>query len=265
MIIDFHTHMYPDEIAETTVEKMSSQAHLTPSTDGTLRGLLASMKENRVDRSVILPVLTKVTHFNSVNDFAARINERHEGKLTSFGAIHPDCPNYKACLRTLAGMGFKGIKLHPDFQGTYINDIRYKRIIAEASELGMTIVVHAGIDAGLPDPIHCPPKLSLEVIKEVAPPKLVLAHVGGYRMWDRVEMFLIGERVYFDLAFSMGAIPEEQLLRMIENHGAHKFLFGSDSPWMSVGDSIRAVEALPLTDSEKDSIFWKNAKTLLGI
>ena len=28
----------------------------------------------------------------------------------------------------------KGIKLHPDYQDTYFNDIRYKRIISYATE-----------------------------------------------------------------------------------------------------------------------------------
>ena len=38
----------------------------------------------------------------------------------------------------------KGIKLHPDYQDTYFNDIRYKRIISYATELGLIISVHAG-------------------------------------------------------------------------------------------------------------------------
>ena len=38
-------------------------------------------------------------------------------------------------LKELKHMGFKGIKLHPDYQETFIDDIRYKRIISYASEL----------------------------------------------------------------------------------------------------------------------------------
>ena len=71
----------------------------------------------------------------------------------------------------------KGIKLHPDYQDTYFNDIRYKRIISYATDLGLIISVHAGQDPKCPDNIHCTPAMAEEVLNEVEPEKLVLAHM----------------------------------------------------------------------------------------
>lgn len=265
MIIDFHTHEYPDEIAERAVEKIAGLADLNPAGDGTLRALLQSMKGAGIDHSVILPVITNKTQFNHINDYAARLNERHPDKITSFGAIHPDCPNHKACLKTLSNMGFKGIKLHPDFQGVFINDIRYKRIIDAASELGMIISVHAGRDAGLPNPVHCPPNLAYEVLREVGPRRLILAHLGGLDQWDQVEELLVGESVYLDLAYTLNRIPTEQLLRFIRSHGSHRILFATDYPWASQRDAVEALRALPIAEGEKENIFYRNAKALLGL
>ncbi len=39
MIIDFHTHIFPDKVAAKALPKLASVCQLTPSMDGTLAGL----------------------------------------------------------------------------------------------------------------------------------------------------------------------------------------------------------------------------------
>ena len=58
MVIDFHTHTYPDKMAAATLDKLSGVSHLRPFTDGTAAGLAASMAQAGVDRSIVLPVAT---------------------------------------------------------------------------------------------------------------------------------------------------------------------------------------------------------------
>ena len=88
--------------------------------------------------------------FIAINEFATHFQE---GTLISFGSLHPESENYKEELKQIQDMGMKGIKLHPDYQDTYFNDIRYKRIISYATELGLIISVHAGRDPKCPDNI----------------------------------------------------------------------------------------------------------------
>ena len=59
MIIDFHTHIFPEKIAGKTIESLEKLSGITASTNGTLEGLLASMERTGVDMSVIMPVATK--------------------------------------------------------------------------------------------------------------------------------------------------------------------------------------------------------------
>ena len=40
MIIDFHTHMFPDKIAKGTIEFLQNICQIRPFTDGTYHGLL---------------------------------------------------------------------------------------------------------------------------------------------------------------------------------------------------------------------------------
>ena len=74
--------------------------------------------------------------------------------------------NVSEVLNRIKALGLKGIKIHPDYQGPFFNDIRYKRIVEKATELGLYITVHAGVDIGMPDPVHCTPNHVLEVLKD---------------------------------------------------------------------------------------------------
>ncbi len=233
MILDFHTHIFPEKIAGKTISALSEKGGIPAYCNGMLDGLLASMEEAGVDISVVLPVVTAPKQFESIHRFAMELNEREYGaqKLISFGGIHPDTEHYKEELNFIVSHGFKGIKLHPDYQQTFIDDIKYKRIISYATELDLAIVTHAGFDVGYPEVTHCTPKRTLDMLKEVKPEKMVLAHMGGMNFWDEVEEYLVGENVYLDTAYVIDEMKEEQFFRIVKNHGVDKILFASDSPW----------------------------------
>ncbi len=262
MIIDFHTHMFPDKIAKSTLEYLAGICQMDPHTDGTYEGLLASTKSSGIDLSVAQPVVTKPKQFDSINRFAA---EHQEGAVLSFGGIHPDNDDYKGKLRQIKEMGLKGIKLHPDYQDTYFNDIRYKRIVSYASELDLIVLVHAGVDPLSPQDVHCTPAMAREMLNEVAPTKLVLAHMGGNQMWDEVEELLVGQDVYFDTGVVLDKMPQDQFLRMVKNHGSNRILFGTDSPWADQADFVRLLSRMPLSEEERVDIFSGTACSLLGM
>lgn len=279
MIVDFHTHTYPEKIADRVLKDLMNKSGTEVFSDGTLAGLQASMKRAGVDISVILPVVTAPKQTEKINAVAAGTNE-HFGDtgLWSFGGIHPDNENYKEILQDIKHKGLKGIKLHPDYQGVFFNDIRYKRIVDYASELDLMIVVHAGIDIGLYDTVHCTPDMAIEMLEEVAPEKLILAHLGGWNMWDQVYQDICGRNVYLDTAFSYGDImfrpgaehkwklaEQEQVLKIIAKHGADRILFATDSPWSDQKTSVEDIRALPLTETEKNKILGENAAALLQL
>ncbi len=261
MIIDFHTHMFPDKIAQATLSSLSEISHIKPYTDGTYEGLKASTNRAGIDLSVVLPVATSPKQFDSVNRFAL---EHSKDEILSFGCIHPDNSDYKEKLNWLKEQGFKGIKLHPDYQEAFFNDIRYKRIVSYATELGLIICVHAGRDPKSPDLIHCTPQMALEVIEEVQPEKLVLAHMGGNDQWEEVEELLVGRNVYFDTGVVLNRMPQEQFLRIVRNHGSNRILFGTDSPWADQKEFVELLDQMPLDDKEKEDIYSGTARSLLG-
>lgn len=265
MVIDFHTHIFPDAIAAKTIDLLQQRSGITPATDGTLNGLLQSMERTGVDLSVILPVVTKPSQFESVNTFAKSVNETYAGKLISFGGIHPDSEDYKKELRTIKEMGLPGIKLHPDYQGVMIDDVRYMNIIEYASELGLIVSTHAGVDSGLPEPIHCPPDKMRKVLDAIKPEKFVVAHYGGWKQWEMVYEYLADANVYFDTAVTFGYIEQDMFLKIWEKHDKNKVLFATDSPWSDAAMAIEKVHELPISTQEREDILANNAKRLLGL
>lgn len=265
MIIDFHTHIFPEKIAGKTIESLETLSGIKASTNGTLEGLLASMERTGVDMSVIMPVATKPSQMESINAYAKEICDMYPGKLISFGGIHPDCEDYKSELNHIKELGLKGIKIHPDYQRVMIDDVRFMNIIEYASELGLVILTHAGIDIGLPEPVHCPPQKMRKVIDKIKPEKMIVAHYGGWKQWQEVYEYLAGENVYLDTAFTFDYIEKEMFLKILQKHGEDKILFATDSPWSHATRDIQAVNNMPLADSIKQKIFSENAKKLLQI
>lgn len=265
MIIDFHTHIFPDKIAAKSIEQLQNVSGITAATNGTLQGLLDSMEKNGVDISVIMPVVTKPSQFDNVNSFAAKVNEKYKGRLLSFGGIHPDSENFKEELDRIKELGLLGIKLHPDYQGVMIDDSRYMDIIQYADSLDLIILIHAGVDIGLPNPVHCPPDRVKHVIEEIKPKKLVLAHMGGFKQWEKVYELLAGEDIYMDTSFTLDYIEESMFMKLLTKHGFDKILFATDSPWSNSKIIADRIINLPISQEQKDAILFKNAVKLLNL
>ena len=268
MVIDFHTHIFPEKIAPKTIETLENRAHIKAACAGTLESLKESMKTNGVDYSVVLPVVTKPSQFDSINAYSQSIN--NQDGIIAFGGIHPANEDIKGKLTYIKELGLKGIKIHPDYQDAYIDDERYIEILKTCIELDLCCVIHAGLDIGIPTPIHCPPDRAYIMLQEVLKDcnkdsKIVLAHIGGHLQWELVEELLVGQNVYFDLAYSLPMIQREQLIRIIEDHGSDRILYATDSPWSGPRTSIEYVNALPIEQEDKDNILYKNALRILDM
>ena len=269
MIIDFHTHVFPDKIANKTIELLSAKGGFTAQSDGTVAGLIRKMEEAGVDLSVILPVMTSPTQFESINSFAAQVNNRFRNKerrLISFAGIHPCCEDLAGKMEWIASQGFLGIKIHPDYQCTYIDDERYISIIKAAKLYDLIVVTHSGVDAGYRDAdVRCTPKRVRRVIEEIGHSKLVLAHYGASELLDEVYDTLAGLDVYFDTANTLAYIDELTFKKILEKHGADRILFATDSPWSSIENDVNTIRSFSLDKNTEDKIFSQNARKLLGI
>ena len=269
MIIDFHTHVFPDQIAERTLLALAAASSSKPYSDGTALGLIDKMKCADADLCVNLPVLTKPKQFESVLNFAVIINEKFkksERRIISFAGMHPLCDDISGKMKKIRESGVLGIKIHPDYQNTYIDDEKYYKIISAAADNDLIVVTHAGVDYGFKDQsIKCPPDRLCKLFEKICYKKMVLAHYGGHKQWQEVLEKLVDFDVFFDTAFTFHEINKDLFLKILDAHGDDKILFATDNPWRDINIDKNIFLSYGLQVDTYEKIFYKNASKLLKL
>ena len=272
MIIDFHAHCFAEKIVDKAMAQLIASCGAPDAFfDGSVPGLLDTMDAAGIDAAVVLNIATNPHQQRAVNDFAIGLAERSPllsngcPRLTGFGSVHPQAPDALEELRRLHAAGIKGIKLHPDYQEFFVDDPAMFPIYRETARLGMITVFHAGLDIGIPDPVHCRPAALAKVIPLFGGAPVVAAHFGGYMLWQDVLRGLCGrDGVYLDTSYSARKMPPPWAREILEAHGAERILFGTDLPWSNVADELHYVRQLGASEAELKAILGENAAQLLG-
>ena len=263
MLIDFHTHCFPEKIAPMAMEKLSfASGGLENNTDGTLNGLKESMKAGGVTTSVVLNIATNANQQKNVNDFAASIN--NEQDIFAFGSVFPDSEDVLEELERIKALGLKGVKLHPDYQRFFVDDEKMKPIYKKIGELGLITIFHAGADYGFPPPYGATPERMEKALLWFDSP-VIAAHWGGVGCYEQVLEKLCGKGVYLDTSFGYGQMPKYYAQKILDTHGADKILFGTDTPWHTPRMEKRLLSSLMISDNDMEKITHKNAEKLLNI
>lgn len=262
MIIDTHVHTFPDAIASKAITKLQRISGITPCTDGTVDGTLSFMNEIGVDKFINLNIATSPTQQTTINNVAAELNKKYQDNyMISFGSVHQSNPDKIAELDRIKELNIRGIKLHPDYQNFFIDDVELFSIYDKCSQLDLPIVFHSGWDCYSPDVIHAPPERSAKIAKAFPKLKIVLAHFGGLKQWDDVLKYLAGlENVYMDTAMLASCCDNiDTIIKILNKHPAENVMLGSDCPWENPLESVKFVMKLPICDDLKEKILSKNA------
>ncbi len=260
--IDFHTHIYPDRVAHSTVLAVCQRSGIDAYADGTLGGLKKSMATAGIDLSVVAAVATRPKQVKSIQRWLTDI--RQPG-IEVLAAMHPDEPPNSEQLKKLKREGFRGFKLHPDYQGFFVDDSRMFPLYEAVASEDMFILFHAGMDRGLPYPVHGTPK-RLAVVHDAVPKLcMIAAHFGGEDAYEETVEHLLGKDVYLDTSFVMRRMPAAFLERFLKEHPPERLVFASDSPWTDQGEELRFLLQMQfLSDADKEKICFSNAARLLG-
>lgn len=262
MLIDFHTHAYPDKIASGVVKKLTSGAGgLHPSTDGTADGLNRALR--RLDAmGVLLPVATKPSQQRSINNWAV---QQKSDWLIPFGSVYPKSDDAVDELERMVDLGLRGVKLHPEYQDFSVDDPAVRPLYRRIAQHKLIVVFHAGRDLAYLPPCRCEPKMLQRAMEYLDGAFVVAAHWGGFQMGEEALKDLKpADNLYLDTAFSYNRVLIPVVKALIEVHGPEHILFGSDTPWSSIEDETRLIETLSLPDAWNEAIFRGNASRLLS-
>ena len=261
-VFDFHVHLYPDVLAPKCVPMLSQRFGNPPAFDGTVAGLRSDMRGSGVRAALNLPVATRPDQVASINRWAA---ENNRAPVFSLATIHPDLPNLGQVLEELRSAGFRGIKLHPEYQLFTLDDPRMKPVWESCQELGMLVMLHAGGERVFDPPYHTSPTAIARFIDRYPRLTVAAAHLGGFGMWDESERELIGKNLYLDLSHTFNWMPDEQIVRMVRNHGVERILWGTDAPWQRPSEILARFLEQPFSERERSLILWENTCRLLNL
>ncbi|MCK4796224.1 MAG: amidohydrolase family protein, partial [Spirochaetes bacterium] len=193
-IIDVHTHAFPDFLAEKAIFSLAENSkEYKPFTDGTINGLLESMKKSGIEKSFIANIATKPEQVIPILDWSKKI---HSNKIIPLGSFHPQSDNWQQEIDAIRNAGLPGIKLHPMYQNFTIDDKSMFPIYEYISQKKLFILMHAGYDVAFPKDRRALPFRIKNIIKDF--PKLILiaAHLGAWRDWKNAAYELIGKNVF---------------------------------------------------------------------
>jgi predicted TIM-barrel fold metal-dependent hydrolase len=260
-IIDFHTHIFPTDMAAKTLEEMDKRS-IPSYSDGTLSGLIHSMDRAGIDISVASRITTRPEQVESTNEW---LLSTKQARIHPLATWHPDLPVNPDIIRRLGDQGFKGFKLHPDYQGFIVDEEGMFPFYEAVQTERMFILFHAGLDRGLPGPLNAPPERLLKIHEAFPELSMILAHMGGEEIYDRTEKCLLGRDIYLDTSFVLRKMPIKILERFLNRHPIERFLFGTDNPWVDQDLDLKFFLSLPfLKEAAKEKIISTNAARLLG-
>ncbi|MEM1797828.1 MAG: amidohydrolase family protein, partial [Candidatus Jordarchaeales archaeon] len=214
------------------------------------------MRRRRVKKCV---VSTFYTHLNCV---VKAMVELRPDLFVGFCNVDPREENAgRSLVRLIRLEGFRGLKLHPLHQKFRPQDAL--NVWEAASKLRIPVLVHAG-KIWKSDPDYADPSHFHEVLDRYQGFTLILAHMGGNYVRESVELARRFDNVFMDTS---GA-SARRIMYSLERLGAERILYGSDSPFIPMGDplpEIEKVKSLPISEREKEMILGENAMRILEV
>jgi predicted TIM-barrel fold metal-dependent hydrolase len=268
MIIDSHTHIFPDDVAEKAIPNlvMASGGHLNAYTNGSLSGLAQSMEQAGVDHSVVLPIATEPDHGKGILKWIRSVRDFHP-QIFFFASLHPKDPDIKERIREIREEGIQGLKFHPQNQDFAADSEEMFPIYEEAMKAGLTLHFHSGFDIGYPESDLADAFRFANVLERYPEMTMILAHAGGYKEWHQAYENFKDKTVFFDVAFVLDHLVhrDDKYLMALYEEKEDYFLFGTDSPWRSQEEDIRLVQNSSFfTEEQKEKLFYRNALRVLG-
>ena len=261
-LVDFHVHIFPEKVAARAVSSLSEAYGVAPVAEPTVGGLTALMDQVGVDVSVVVPVATRADQVASINTWAAQTSSE---RIVCFGALHPGLDDLGSEVDRIAELGLKGLKLQPNFQQFSPDDPALFPAY-EAAQDRLVVLFHSGQEIAPIPRVYARPRALAQVQAAFPRLRMVVAHMGGYQMWDEFREHLLGKDVYLDISYCPAdQLSDADMVAMIRAHGAGRVVFATDFPWGNPRADLTRLCGLPLSQDEIESIAWKNARDLLGL
>ncbi|MFH1542346.1 MAG: amidohydrolase family protein [bacterium] len=269
---DLHSHAYPDPKRFQNIAKRYGIPLYGP---GSVTDARENMDKSGVRRRVIKNFAKDPRTVRPANDFAIAIAQAYPGRLIPTGTIHPGYERNEEEVERLVEAGVRGLGFDSCWQKFHIDDSRLRAAYQKASQYGMFILTHTGIDLGV-DPDN-PLTWAENVlgVRSMAPDSLIIAaHLGANVHYQRAREYPQGQRILFDISWLMEMLPEMKKVGLeitwgeiqdiiYESLGIENIVYASDLPWADPAAQIAFWEKFFGEDWEK--VAYLNAEQKLPL
>lgn len=277
MIIDFHTHIFPQTIRENREKLFPTEPAfklLYQSAKSRLIGaseLIDMMDQNGVDKSVILGFPWKSpTCYMPHNDYILEVVQKYPDRLIGLGCFEPSGKTAEAEADRFIAAGGGGIG-ELAFYESGIDAAALDRlapIMEMCAARNLPILIHTNEPVG--HHYHGKSPITLNqtyrLVKRFAANKIVLAHWGGGLFFFGLMKKEVKEslkNVYFDTAASPYLYDSAVYQIADKIVGIDKILFGSDYPLLQPGKYFNEMADAGLSKAQMAKIMGKNAERIL--
>lgn len=279
MIIDCHTHIFPDVVKahrETFCQKEEGFGALYQNPKAKIAGvndLITAMDEIGIAWSVILGFpwnRPDLCHLH--NEYLLESASRYPHRLVAFVTLpifDPEASGtelewaLKGGARGVGEVAFYGREM------TVADIERMRPLLSTMGKDNLPLLVHTNETIGhvYPGKGRTPIDRFYDLIKTFPDLPVILAHWGGglpfYELMPEVKKTM--GRVHYDTAASPLLYSDKIYTLAKEMVGTEKILFGSDFPLLSPKRYLSELERVNLTEEERRKILGENAQTLLRL
>jgi predicted TIM-barrel fold metal-dependent hydrolase len=264
MIVDCHTHVWqsPEQLGQLElgeVPRNPRKGHGTAvpriAPKGTLwRSIPAADPDHHwassamVDKSIVLGFKSRYMRAEIPNRYVAEYVNRFPQKLIGFAGIDPtERTAIDELKMAKSELHLRGVTISPANQDFHPSDSRAMSVYAEAEQLGMPVLIHAGGQLTEASKLeYGRPYLLDEVARSFPRLRLVISQFG--QPWVDETICMLGKHpnVFADVS-GLLARPWQAYNALVSayQYGViDKLLFGSDFPFTSVTECIEALYSI---------------------
>lgn len=186
--------------------------------------------------------------------------DKYPGRFIPFFNVHPRYEEQAAAeIKKCAGdWGWKGLKLHPQYQVYPANCSEVKKVIEQTSKYNCVVLYHSGDNyvGSL-----CPPSLIADVAKDFPETTIVMGHMGVSDWPEAIEVAKLYKNIILD---TTSCIINYGVVEYAVKHiGKERVIWGSDFPFYPFELGISKIIDSELDEESKEFILGKNIQRIM--
>jgi predicted TIM-barrel fold metal-dependent hydrolase len=214
--------------------------------------MLRAMDQTGIDRALLIPFPVVDDH-RAAHDGIAAAMRAHPDRFQGAACVYPFVPEvaFRDEVRRCAEeLGFRALKLQPQYQALNPLSPRSDFLFAAADEYKLTVVVHTG--AGAPFAL---PSLYIMPARKFPDLRVVLGHAGGGLY---VLEAIVAASVCPNIFVELSSLMPHHIQEVLAHLPPERLMIGSDLP-ESAEVEIGKIQNLPISGPARQQILWDTA------